>query len=196
MRKSNTTGTVGRRVLSLRTRRPIWCSHLSPPHRSPVLWPSPVSRIQTLPLLQALIFNPLSTGVGLNHTSDPDPANMAGILFEDIFDVKDIDPEGKKFERGKLFTERCCSSYIIRSLPFSPLLSLPPSLLPSTLSLSLSELPVSRLFCESESFKMDLILDVNIQLYPVALGNKFRLVLTTSLREDGMPDDGDFLTAG
>lgn len=25
---------------------------------------------------------------------------MAGILFEDIFDVKDIDPEGKKFDRG------------------------------------------------------------------------------------------------
>ena len=43
---------------------------------------------------------------------------------------------------------------------------------------------------------MDLILDVNVQLYPVSLGNKFRLVLTTSLREDGMPDDGDFLTAG
>ncbi|KAM9231378.1 DNA-directed RNA polymerases I, II, and III subunit RPABC3 isoform 3-T3 [Leptosomus discolor] len=52
---------------------------------------------------------------------------MAGILFEDIFDVKDIDPEGKKFDR------------------------------------------VSRLHCESESFKMDLILDVNIQIYPVDL---------------------------
>lgn len=26
---------------------------------------------------------------------------MAGILFEDIFDVKDIDPDGKKFDRGK-----------------------------------------------------------------------------------------------
>jgi len=25
---------------------------------------------------------------------------MAGVLFEDIFDVKDIDPEGKKFDRG------------------------------------------------------------------------------------------------
>jgi len=25
---------------------------------------------------------------------------MAGVLFEDIFDVKDIDPDGKKFERG------------------------------------------------------------------------------------------------
>ena len=26
---------------------------------------------------------------------------MAGIMFEDIFDVKDIDPEGKKFDRGE-----------------------------------------------------------------------------------------------
>lgn len=54
---------------------------------------------------------------------------------------------------------------------------------------------VSRLFCESESFKMYLILDVNTQLYPVSLGNKFRLQLTTSLREDGLPDDGDYLTS-
>ncbi|XP_037381112.1 DNA-directed RNA polymerases I, II, and III subunit RPABC3 isoform X2 [Talpa occidentalis] len=31
------------------------------------------------------------------------PLTMAGILFEDIFDVKDIDPEGKKFDRGDKF---------------------------------------------------------------------------------------------
>lgn len=31
---------------------------------------------------------------------------------------------------------------------------------------------VSRLFCESESFKMDLILDVNTQIYPMTLGIK------------------------
>lgn len=31
------------------------------------------------------------------------PLTMAGILFEDIFDVKDIDPEGKKFDRGKIW---------------------------------------------------------------------------------------------
>ncbi|OBS70595.1 hypothetical protein A6R68_00878 [Neotoma lepida] len=72
---------------------------------------------------------------------------MAGILFEDIFDVKDIDPEGKKFDR------------------------------------------VSRLHCESESFKMDLILDVNIQIYPVDLGDKFRLVIASTLYEDGTLDD-------
>ena len=32
---------------------------------------------------------------------------------------------------------------------------------------------VSRLHCESESFKMDLILDVNTQIYPVDLGMTF-----------------------
>lgn len=30
--------------------------------------------------------------------------------------------------------------------------------------------PVSRLHCESESFKMDLILDINSWLYPMELG--------------------------
>lgn len=39
-----------------------------------------------------------------------------------------------------------------------------------SLPLFLSFPPVSRLHCESESFKMDLILDVNIQIYPVDLG--------------------------
>ena len=75
---------------------------------------------------------------------------MAGVLFEDIFDVKDIDPEGKKFDR------------------------------------------VSRLHCESESFKMDLILDINSWVYPMELGDKFRLVLASTLREDGIPDTGEF----
>lgn len=76
---------------------------------------------------------------------------MAGVLFEDIFDVKDIDPEGKKFDR------------------------------------------VSRLHCESESFKMDLILDINNWIYPMSLGDKFRLVLASTLREDGFPDTGNHL---
>jgi len=75
---------------------------------------------------------------------------MAGLLFDDLFHVKDVDRDGKKFDRGVLFNGR---------MSFS-----------KTCVLSL----VSRLFCESESFKMDLILDVNTQLYPVKLG-KHRL---------------------
>lgn len=76
---------------------------------------------------------------------------MSGVLFEDIFNVKDMDPEGKKFDR------------------------------------------VSRLHCESESFKMDLILDINSWLYPMELGDKFRLVLATTLREDGYPGKKKFV---
>ena len=82
------------------------------------------------------------------HTCKEVKPRMAGVLFEDIFDVKDIDPEGQKFDR------------------------------------------VSRLHCESESFKMDLILDINSWIYPMELGDKFRLVLATTLKEDGFPDSG------
>ncbi|XP_054981064.1 DNA-directed RNA polymerases I, II, and III subunit RPABC3 isoform X1 [Sorex araneus] len=55
-----------------------------------------------------------------------------------------------------------------------------------------SHVQVSRLHCESESFKMDLILDVNIQIYPVDLGDKFRLVIASTLYEDGTLDDGEY----
>lgn len=34
---------------------------------------------------------------------------MAGVLFEDIFNVKDIDPEGKKFDRGEYDRHRTFS---------------------------------------------------------------------------------------
>ncbi|VDN40600.1 unnamed protein product [Dibothriocephalus latus] len=70
-------------------------------------------------------------------------------LLEDIFDVKDIDKDGKKFDK------------------------------------------VSRLFCESESFKMGLILDINSQIYPLTKGDKFRLVLTKTLLNDAVGDDDD-----
>ncbi len=37
---------------------------------------------------------------------------MAGILFEDIFDVKDIDPDGKKFDRGETIFSVCVYFYL------------------------------------------------------------------------------------
>ncbi|XP_011143513.1 DNA-directed RNA polymerases I, II, and III subunit RPABC3 isoform X4 [Harpegnathos saltator] len=39
---------------------------------------------------------------------------------------------------------------------------------------------------------MDLILDINSWLYPMELGAKFRLVLATTLREDGYPDGNEW----
>lgn len=90
--------------------------------------------------------------------------NMAGILFEDIFDVKDIDPDGKKFDRGE---EQWDFASVSRTLVLNTVVYTShimcvhfPSVFPA----------VSRLHCESESFKMDLILDVNTQIYPVDLG--------------------------
>lgn len=48
-------------------------------------------------------------------------SKMAGVLFEDIFNVKDIDPEGKKFDRGEsetLFISSCiykrCYATVLR----------------------------------------------------------------------------------
>ncbi|VDM30571.1 unnamed protein product [Hydatigera taeniaeformis] len=72
-------------------------------------------------------------------------------LLEDIFDVKDVDKDGKRFDK------------------------------------------VSRIFGESESFKMGLILDIHSQIYPLNKGEKFRLVLTKSLLNDvgNTADDDD-----
>lgn len=58
-----------------------------------------------------------------------------GILFDDMFLVKDFDPDGKKFDR------------------------------------------VSRLFCDSESFKMELILDVNTQMLVYSLSFMMESIL-------------------
>eukprot|EP01113_Clastostelium_recurvatum_P047608 TRINITY_DN8520_c0_g1_i2.p1 TRINITY_DN8520_c0_g1~~TRINITY_DN8520_c0_g1_i2.p1 ORF type:complete len:156 (-),score=35.53 TRINITY_DN8520_c0_g1_i2:24-464(-) len=72
------------------------------------------------------------------------------ILFEDIFNVKDIDPDGKKFEK------------------------------------------VSRFYCVSESYEMDLFLDVNTDIYQISEEDRFTLVLAPTLDLHGAPDDGIF----
>ncbi|KAI8093197.1 RNA polymerase [Halteromyces radiatus] len=65
------------------------------------------------------------------------------ILFQDIFDIKDIDPNGKRFDR------------------------------------------VSRVIARSENYEMDLTLDVNSELYPLDIAEKFSLMLASSLALDG-----------
>ncbi|CAB3403496.1 unnamed protein product [Caenorhabditis bovis] len=75
---------------------------------------------------------------------------MSGIIFDDMFSVKSVDPDGKKFDR------------------------------------------VSRYFCDSESFRMELIIDINSQIYPLKANDKFRLVLATTLRDDGLADEGEY----
>jgi len=77
------------------------------------------------------------------------PQEKAATLFEDIFEVKDIDPEGKKFDR------------------------------------------VSRLYCTSDNYEMELWIDINVDIYPME-HQKFSLALATTLNLDGSPDEGVF----
>eukprot|EP01111_Echinosteliopsis_oligospora_P002311 TRINITY_DN1339_c1_g1_i1.p1 TRINITY_DN1339_c1_g1~~TRINITY_DN1339_c1_g1_i1.p1 ORF type:complete len:145 (+),score=27.50 TRINITY_DN1339_c1_g1_i1:64-498(+) len=71
------------------------------------------------------------------------------ILFEDIFEIKAIDQDGKKFDK------------------------------------------VSRLYCTSENYEMELYLDVNTDIYKLSL-QKFSFALATTLNLDGTADEGTF----
>ncbi|OMJ14998.1 DNA-directed RNA polymerases I, II, and III subunit rpabc3 [Smittium culicis] len=65
--------------------------------------------------------------------------NKDNLLFSDFFTVKDIDKDGKKFDR------------------------------------------VSRIGARSENYDMELTLDINSELYPLDHGDRFTLVLASSL---------------
>ncbi|KAG6509623.1 hypothetical protein ZIOFF_027623 [Zingiber officinale] len=76
---------------------------------------------------------------------------MVELLFEDIFTLTKIDPDGKKFDK------------------------------------------VSRIEARSEQFDMFMHLDVNTEIYPLHVGDKFTMVLSPTLNLDGTPDTGYFL---
>ncbi|ESR56121.1 hypothetical protein WN944_016018 [Citrus x changshan-huyou] len=70
------------------------------------------------------------------------------VLFEDIFVVEKIDPDGKKFDK------------------------------------------VSRIEAHSQNCDMYMLLDVNSELYPMRVGDKFTMALAHTLNLDGTPDTG------
>ncbi|KAF6145216.1 hypothetical protein GIB67_041411 [Kingdonia uniflora] len=73
---------------------------------------------------------------------------MVATLFEDIFTLKRMDPDGKKFDK------------------------------------------VSRIEAQSEQFDMFMQLDVNTEIYPLSVGEKFTMMLAPTLSLDGTPDTG------
>ncbi|KAL0362120.1 UNVERIFIED_CONTAM: DNA-directed RNA polymerases II and V subunitA [Sesamum calycinum] len=87
-------------------------------------------------------------------------ARMVETLFEDIFRVDAVDPDGKS--SIELFTFK--HSFMVSS--------------------------VSRIAARSEQFDMLLHLDVNIEIYPMRVGEKFMMVLAPTLNLDGTPDTG------
>lgn len=55
---------------------------------------------------------------------------------------------------------------------------------------------VSRIEARSEQLDMDIILDVNTEIYPMEVGDKFTLALAPTLSLDGTPDEGVFDQSG
>ncbi|KAJ1686231.1 hypothetical protein LUZ63_017621 [Rhynchospora breviuscula] len=76
---------------------------------------------------------------------------MVQLLFEDIFILQRLDPDGKKFDK------------------------------------------VARIEAKSEQFDMYMQLDINTEIYPMRVGEKFTMVLAPTLNLDGTPDSGYFL---
>lgn len=72
------------------------------------------------------------------------------IVFEDIFEITDKDPDGKKFDK------------------------------------------VSRIKGKGDLYEMDLLLDVNVDLYPLETGERFSLVLAPSLNLDNSAMAGHY----
>jgi len=72
------------------------------------------------------------------------------ILFEDIFDIRAKNENGKAFER------------------------------------------LDRLHCKGTTFDVDLLVDVNCELFDVDAGERINVVLARTLSLDGTPDDGAY----
>lgn len=66
----------------------------------------------------------------------------SSLLIDDIWEVKQIDTDGKKFDK------------------------------------------VSRIECKSENYEMDMILDVNTDIYPIEVNDKLIIALSTSISLD------------
>eukprot|EP00040_Diaphanoeca_grandis_P005028 m.31064 g.31064 ORF g.31064 m.31064 type:complete len:145 (+) comp16390_c1_seq1:135-569(+) len=71
-------------------------------------------------------------------------------LFEDIFGIRDIDPDEKKFLR------------------------------------------VSRIVAVGENYETELLLDVNTMLYPMEIGERFTMVLASTLDLTGEAPSGEY----
>ena len=54
---------------------------------------------------------------------------------------------------------------------------------------------VSRIVCRSDLYEMNMKLDVNVDVYPLAVGEKFTMTLASTLSRMGAADDGTFSAA-
>lgn len=101
----------------------------------------------------------------------------SALVFEDTFEVGAVDPDGKKFDKGACGFARAVGN---DGRVFSLLATHPP---PTPLN------PVSRIVCRSDLYEMDLTLDVNVDVYPLAKGDRFSLALSPTLALGGGATD-------
>ena len=73
------------------------------------------------------------------------------VLLEDIFDVRELNPDGaKKFDK------------------------------------------VTRIVCKGQSYEMDMVVDINSDVYPVKRHDRFSCAIASTLSLDGKPDSGEY----
>jgi DNA-directed RNA polymerases I, II, and III subunit RPABC3 len=109
---------------------------------------------------------------------------MVQLLFEDIFLVHRINPDGKKFDKG--LTIFVTTNHI---LPFLLILCFRNVFYYYFILFFV----VSRIEARSEQFDMYMQLDINTEIYPMHVGEKFTMVLAPTLNLDGTPDTGYYL---
>ncbi|KAF5382901.1 hypothetical protein D9757_006390 [Collybiopsis confluens] len=80
----------------------------------------------------------------------------SNIVFDDIFNISAIDKEGRKFDRGLVIFQ---NFFLVARAVCS----------------------VSRLYAHSKNYDMDLTLDYNTELFPLAVNQSFALALASSL---------------
>lgn len=83
--------------------------------------------------------------------------DLSSIVFEDLFHIDTLDKDGKKFDRGMSFDA----------------------------GVSSTNAKVSRVTGKSDNYGMSLILDINSELYPININEKYTLVISRSLSVDG-----------
>ena len=140
----------------------------------------------------------------------------SALIFEDIFEVGALDPDGKKFVKGKRrelqregtkrkdfaihhhqpppFRRRPSTSPPSAFSTFS-LGALTPESSPSSPRnppIPFTTTTVSRIEGRSDLYEMDLTLDVAVDVYPLAVGDKLSLALAGTLALDGGPTEPFF----
>ncbi|CAK8986335.1 DNA-directed RNA polymerases I [Durusdinium trenchii] len=86
-----------------------------------------------------------------------DEPEKNGILFEDIFDVLEVNPKNKSSVQFK---------------------------------------NVSRLVARGVTFEMDLVIDIQSEIFPMKAKDRFTMALASTLDMEGKPDDGTYNQSG